>query len=53
MYDDEHPAQKRSNTHLQHSSSQVDGHKDGGQGGVSALHQVDSVEEDQVTRDHQ
>lgn len=39
--------------HLQQSSSQVDGHEDGRQGGVSALHQVDGVEEDQVTRDHQ
>jgi len=39
--------------HLQHGSSQVHGHEDGGQGGVSSLHQVDGVEEDQVTGDHQ
>lgn len=44
---------KHTGAHLQHSSSQVDGHKDGCQGGVSALHQVDGVEEDQVTGDHQ
>lgn len=44
---------KSPGAHLQHSRRQVDGHKDGGQGGVSALHQVDCVEEDQVTGDHQ
>lgn len=32
--------------HLKHSSSQVDRHKDGCQGCVAALHQVDGVEED-------
>lgn len=38
--------------HLQYGSSQVHGHKDGCQGCVSALHQVDGVKEDQVTWDH-
>lgn len=42
-----------SRAHLKHGSRQVDGHKDGGQGGVSALHQVDGVEEEDVTGDHQ
>lgn len=46
-------AVKPISTHLEQSSSQVDGHKDGCQGGVSALHQVDGIEEDQVTRNHQ
>lgn len=31
--------------HLQHSSSQVDGHEDRRQRGVAALHQVDGVKE--------
>lgn len=39
--------------YLQQSSSQVDRHEDGCQGGVSALHQVNSVEKDQVTGEHQ
>lgn len=38
-------------THLQHSSSQVDRHKDGRQGCVATLHEVDGVEENQVTGD--
>lgn len=39
--------------HLQQRGSQIDGHKDGREAGVSTLHQVDGVEEDHMTRDHQ
>lgn len=42
-----------SKRHLQQGSSQVDGHEDGCQGGVSTLHQMDGVQEDHMTRDHQ
>lgn len=39
--------------HLQQRSSEINRHKDGRQGGVSTLHQMDSVQEDDMTRDHQ
>lgn len=39
--------------HLQQRRSQVDGHEDGRQAGVATLHQMDGVEEDHMTRDHQ
>lgn len=45
--------EKPAGAHLQHGCRQVDGHEDGCQRGVATLHQVDGVEEDEVTRDNQ
>lgn len=44
---------RKAGAHLQHGSSQVDRHEDGCQRGVTALHQMDGVEEDQVTGNDQ
>ena len=40
-------------TYLQKGGAQVEGNEDGRQGGVSASHGVDGVEEDEVAGRHQ
>lgn len=43
---------KPAGAHLKHGRCQVNSCKDGCQCGVATLHQVDSVEEDEVTRNN-
>lgn len=45
--------EKPAAAHLQHGRRQVNWCEDGCQCGVAALHQVDGVEEDEVTRNNQ
>lgn len=44
---------ERDGSDLEHSRRQVAGDEGGGHGSVPPLQEVDGVEEEQVTRDHQ